>query len=45
MGDPKIDIARRFNEIVNSNVDMITPDMQIWGDPAYIADSGVENYP
>lgn len=44
-GDPKIDIARRFNEaIVNSNVDMITLDMQIWGDPYYIADSGVGNY-
>lgn len=43
--DAKIDIARRFNEaIVSSDVDMITVEMTIWGDPYYIADSGVGNY-
>ena len=43
--DAKIDIARRFNEaIVNSDVDMLTVDMTIWGDPYYIADSGIGNY-
>lgn len=43
--DAKLDIARRFNEaIVGSDVDMISIEMTIWGDPYYIADSGVGNY-
>lgn len=43
--DARIDVARRFNEaIVSSDVDMITVDMTIMGDPYYIADSGVGNY-
>jgi len=43
--DMRIEIARRFNDaIVNSNVDLITIEMEIWGDPYYIADSGIGNY-
>jgi len=43
--DAKIDVARRFNEaIVGSDVDMISIEMTIMGDPYYIADSGVGNY-
>jgi len=43
--DFKIEIARSFNEaIVNSDVDLLTVDMTIWGDPYYIADSGMGNY-
>jgi len=38
-------IARSFNDaIVNSPVDLITADIEIWGDPYYIADSGMGNY-
>lgn len=43
--DMRVEIARRFNDaIVNSNVDLITIEMEIWGDPYYIADSGIGNY-
>jgi hypothetical protein len=42
---PETQIARVFNEaMVNSNVDLITAEMEIWGDPYYIADSGMGNY-
>lgn len=41
----QVEIARRFNDaIVNSDVDLLTLDMKIMGDPYYIADSGVGNY-
>ncbi len=34
-----------FNDaIVNSNVDLVTANMTIWGDPYYITDSGMGNY-
>lgn len=37
--------ARRFNDaIVNSNVDLVVATMQIWGDPFWLADSGMGNY-
>ena len=42
---PENQIARAFNDaIVNSPVDLITADIEIWGDPYYIADSGMGNY-
>lgn len=42
---PDIEVARNFNEaLVNSPVDLITAKMTIWGDPYYIADSGMGNY-
>jgi hypothetical protein len=38
-------IARDFNDILlNSGADLITVDLEIWGDPYYFADSGVGNY-
>lgn len=41
----KESIARDFNDaLVNSNVDLVTANMTIWGDPYYIADSGMGNY-
>jgi hypothetical protein len=40
-----IQVARQFNEaIVNSNVDLITMELTVLGDPYYIADSGLGNY-
>ena len=40
-----ISVARSFNEaIVNSSGSMITINMEILGDPYYLADSGVGNY-
>lgn len=42
---PAIRTARRFNDaIVNSNVDLITADFTIWGDPFWLSDSGLGNY-
>jgi len=42
---PQTQIARAFNDaIVNSDVDLVTATMEIWGDPYYIADSGMGNY-
>ena len=44
-GHPENQIARSFNDaIVNSEVDLVTIDFEIWGDPYYIADSGMGNY-
>lgn len=38
-------IARMFNEaIVNSQADLITANMEILGDPYYVADTGLGNY-
>ena len=43
--DPDLRLARQFNEaVVNSDADLITIDMEILGDPYFIADSGVGNY-
>lgn len=42
---PESVVAHNFNEaLINSPVDLITVDLEIWGDPFYIADSGVGNY-
>jgi len=42
---PETQIARSFNDaIVNSNTDLVSVDLEIWGDPYYIADSGQGNY-
>ena len=41
----KTSVARDFNDaLVNSTVDLVTANMTIWGDPYYIADSGMGNY-
>lgn len=43
--DMRIEVARRFNDaIVNSDADLLTLEMEIWGDPYYISDSGIGNY-
>lgn len=42
---PETQVARMFNDaILNSPVDLIKAEMTIWGDPYYIADSGMGNY-
>jgi hypothetical protein len=42
---PETAIARIFNEaFVNSNVDLVSVELEILGDPYYIADSGMGNY-
>jgi len=42
---PENQIARSFNDaIVNSETDLVTIELEIWGDPYYIADSGFGNY-
>jgi hypothetical protein len=44
-GHPENQIARSFNDaIVNSDTDLVSVDLEIWGDPYYIADSGMGNY-
>ena len=41
----KESIARDFNNaLMNSEVDLVTANMTIWGDPYYITDSGMGNY-
>ena len=42
--DPKDRITQQFNEIITNGVDLITAEMDIMGDPYYIADSGLGNY-
>lgn len=45
MVHPESVVARNFNEaLVNSPADLIGIDFTIWGDPFYIADSGMGNY-
>lgn len=40
-----INLAKNLhNTLLNSDVDLITADLEIWGDPYYIPDSGVGNY-
>lgn len=41
---PETKIARAFNEAIVNGVDLITAQMEIWGDPYFIADSGQGNY-
>ena len=42
---PEMAVARRFhNAIIDSGSDLVTADMEIWGDPYFIADSGMGNY-
>ena len=42
---PETQIARSFNDaIVNSPTDLVSANVEIWGDPYYIADSGMGNY-
>ena len=42
---PELKIARQFNEaLVKSDVDLVTLNLKILGDPFYISDSGVGNY-
>jgi len=42
--DERTAIARNFNEIIVNGLDLITLDIEIWGDPFFIADSGIGNY-
>lgn len=45
LDSPEIQIARNFNEaIVNSNVDLVTMELTVLGDPYYLADTGQGNY-
>ena len=45
MVHPENQVARDFNEaLVNSPVDLISVNLEIMGDPYYIADSGMGNY-
>lgn len=42
---PEVNIARLFNEsIVNNEVDLITMELTVLGDPYYLADTGQGNY-
>jgi len=41
----KINLAKQFhNTLLNSNADLITANVVIWGDPYYLPDSGMGNY-
>ena len=42
--DERTAIARNFNEIIVNGLDLITLNIEIWGDPFFIADSGIGNY-
>lgn len=43
--DVSVRTARRFNDaIVNSDTDLISASMEIWGDPFWLSDSGMGNY-
>lgn len=37
-------VARQFHDVITAQADMINLDLQILGDPYYIADSGMGNY-
>lgn len=42
---PEVRLARMFNEsLVESDVDLVTVNLRILGDPFYISDSGIGNY-
>ena len=41
----KISLAKHFhNTLLNSKADLITADLEIWGDPYFLPDSGMGNY-
>jgi hypothetical protein len=41
----KRNIAQQFHDtLINSNVDMVNAEMEIWGDPYWIPESGMGNY-
>ena len=43
--DRGTNLARQFHEaLINSDVDLITAELEIWGDPYYLHDSGMGNY-
>lgn len=43
--DAKKSLAKQFhNTLLNSNADLITANLEIWGDPYYLPDSGMGNY-
>ena len=42
---PETQIARDYNDVlVDSDADLLKVDLKIWGDPYYLADSGMGNY-
>lgn len=43
--DAKKNLAKQFhNTLLNSNADLITANVEIWGDPYYLPDSGMGNF-
>ena len=43
--DRGTNLARIFHQnLINSDVDLITADLEIWGDPYFLHDSGIGNY-
>jgi len=43
--DRGANLARIFHQnLINSDVDLITADLEIWGDPYFLHDSGMGNY-
>lgn len=42
--DKATEVARQFHDVITSQVDMINLELEILGDPYYIADSGMGNY-
>ena len=42
--DPATAVARQFHDVITSQADMINLEIEILGDPYYIADSGMGNY-
>ena len=41
----KISLAKHFHDtLLNSKADLITADLEIWGDPYFLPDSGMGNY-
>lgn len=41
---PATRISRAFNDAITNGVDLITAEMEIWGDPYYLNDSGMGNF-
>jgi len=41
---PAQQISRYYNDVIVNGIDLITAEMEILGDPYYIADSGIGNY-
>jgi hypothetical protein len=42
--DPATVVARQFQDVITNQADMINLELEILGDPYYIADSGMGNY-